>query len=99
MNLRLTALALAALLCAPSAFAQTSRYDSARDDYEIGHFDRAFAEFASLADAGHCDAARVALQMVRYGKPLYAIEFKVTPERLERWQRLSGCPATTQARR
>jgi hypothetical protein len=41
----------------------------------------------------------VAQQMVRYGKPLYATEFKVAAERLERWQRLSGCPATALARR
>jgi hypothetical protein len=99
MKLFLVSLTLALLLGAPSAFAQTSRYDAARDDYEIGHFDKAFAEFAALADEGHCDAARVAQQMVRYGKPLYATEFKVAAERLERWQRLSGCPATALARR
>jgi hypothetical protein len=99
MRLTLASLTLAVLLCAPSAFAQTSRYDAARDDYEIGHFDKAFAEFAALADEGHCDAARISQQMVRYGKPLYAIEFKVAAERLERWQRLSSCPATAMARR
>jgi hypothetical protein len=99
MNLRLAGLAFAALLCASSAFAQTSRYESARDAYEIGHFDKAFAEFARLADEGHCDASRVAQQMARYGRPLYGFEFNVAPERLVRWQRLSGCPATTLARR
>jgi hypothetical protein len=95
----LAGLALAALLGAPAAIAQISHYDSARADYDIGHFEQAFAEFATLADEGHCDAARVAQQMVSYGKPLYAIEFKVAPERLERWRHLSGCPATTLARR
>jgi hypothetical protein len=80
------------LLAASAAFGQTSRYDAAQVDYEIGHFDKAFAVFASLADEGHCDAARLAQQMVRYGRPLYAIDFKVAPERLERWQRLPACP-------
>lgn len=82
----------AALLAAPAAFSQNSRYEAAQVDYEIGHFDQAFATLASLADEGHCDAARQAQQMVRYGRPLYAIEFKVAPERLERWQRLPACP-------
>lgn len=77
-----------ALLATSAAFGQTSRYDAAHLDYEIGHFDKAFAIFASLADEGHCGAARLAQQMARYGRPLYAIEFKVSPERLERWQRL-----------
>jgi hypothetical protein len=85
------ALCAAALLAAPAAFGQSSRYDAAQVDYEIGHFDKAFVAFASLADEGHCDAARQAQQMVRYGRPLYAIEFKVEPERLERWRRLPAC--------
>ena len=84
--------AAAALLAAPAAFGQTSRYETAHVDYEIGHYERAFAAFATLADEGHCDAARLAQQMWRHGRPLYAIEFKVAPERLERWQRLPACP-------
>lgn len=91
-SLRATAICLAVLLTAPAAFGQTSRYEAAQVDYEIGHFDKAFATFADLADQGHCEAARLAQQMVRYGRPLYAIEFKVAPERLERWQRLPSCP-------
>jgi hypothetical protein len=75
-----------------------ARYDAARDQYEIGHFDVAFTAFAELADQGHCDAARVAQQMVRYGKVLYAIEFRVPQERIERWQRLPGCPVALAAR-
>lgn len=98
MKLILVCLTLAVLVGAPTAFAQTSRYDAARDDYEIGRFDKAFAEFAALADEGHCEAARVAQQMVRYGKALYAAEFKVPRERLERWQRLPGCPVAQAAR-
>lgn len=71
---------------------QTARLDAAREEYEVGHFAAAFASFAQLADEGHCGAARVARQMARYGRPLYAIDFEVTPERLERWQRLPACP-------
>lgn len=91
-SLRATALCVAALLAAPAAFGQGSRYDAAQVDYEIGHFDKAFAVFASLADEGHCEAARLAQQMVRYGHLLYAIDFKVASERLERWRRVPACP-------
>lgn len=92
--------ALVGLLAAASAaVAEPSRYDAARDAYEVGHYEQAFAVFAHLADDGHCDAARIARQMVRYGRPLYAIEFKVAPERIERWERVPACaPARTAAR-
>lgn len=93
-GLRAAVLCAAALLAAPAAFGQTSRYDAAHVDYEIGHYEQAFAVFASLADEGHCDAARLAQQMARYGRSLYASDFKVEPERLERWQRLPACPVT-----
>lgn len=89
---RAAVLCAAALLAAPAAFGQNSRYDAAHVDYEIGHYAQAFAVFASLADEGHCDAARLAQQMARYGRPLYAVDFKVASERLERWQRLPACP-------
>jgi hypothetical protein len=77
---------------------QTTRYDTARDEYEVGHFDAAFAAFAQLADEGHCEAARVAQQMVRYGRMLYATEFTVAPARLARWRAHTGCPTALAAR-
>jgi hypothetical protein len=89
---------VALLAAATVASAQSTRYDDARVEYEIGHFEKAFTEFARLADEGHCDAGRTALHMVRYGRALYATEFKVTPERLARWQQMNGCPAIAVAR-
>ena len=87
----LATLAASALFAAPAAFGQISRHDTARDDYEVGHYEQAFELFAALADEGHCDAARVAQQMVRYGCTLYATEFKVAQQRLERWKRVPPC--------
>lgn len=87
-------LAAAALLMAPAAFGETARYDAAHVDYEIGHYEQAFAAFAGLADEGHCDAVRIAQQMMRYGPALYAIRFDAAPERMQRWQRLAACSAT-----
>jgi cytochrome c-type biogenesis protein CcmH/NrfG len=92
------ALAASCVVALAQSPAGATRYDAARDEYEIGHYDRAFAAFAQLADEGHCDAARMAQQMVRYGRPLYHAEFKVASERLERWQRLPGCPVALAAR-
>jgi hypothetical protein len=89
-TLTLTA-ATAAALAQGVAMPDSQRYDAARDEYEIGHFQLAFAEFATLADRGHCDAARMALQMLRHGKPLYATEFQAAPERVQRWQQLPAC--------
>ena len=89
-----SALCVAALLATASAVAQGSRYDAARIDYEIGHYEQAFAVFASLADEGDCDAARLARQMALYGRPLYAIDFAVAPERLAHWQRQPDCPVS-----
>ncbi|MBL8323390.1 MAG: hypothetical protein JNJ89_00370 [Rubrivivax sp.] len=100
------------LSVAPSAFAQpqhtaalpsvvvaqATRYDTARDEYEIGHFGTAFAAFAQLADEGHCEAARVAHQMARYGRQLYAMEFSVPAPRLARWRELPGCPVALAGR-
>jgi hypothetical protein len=92
---------VAGAFAAPAAQAQphATRYEQAHVDYEIGHYQKAFAEFARLADEGHCDAARIAQQMARYGRPVYFIDFDVAPERLDRWQGLPNCPAGALARR
>ena len=71
--------------------AQAARHEAAHEAYEIGHCDAAFAAFALLADEGHCEAARIAQEMVRYGRPLYATAFTVAPGRLARWRTLPGC--------
>lgn len=72
------------------------RFEAAQEAYAIGHYGVAFAEFAALADAGHCDAGRIAQQMLRYGRVLYGVEFQLAPQRAQRWQ--EGCPARLVAR-
>ena len=68
-------------------------FKSAREAYDVGQYAEAFDAFAQLADGGHCEAARTARQMLRYGRVLYGIEFSVTSERRARWDHLAGCPA------
>lgn len=79
---------------APSAAdSAAARYDDAHVQYEIGHFALAYAMFALLADDGHCDAIRMASQMLRHGKALYSMDFAVAPQRLAQWQRHAACRA------
>lgn len=92
-------LLLATAFAHEAAAAQPARDEAAREAYENGHYDRAFAEFARLADEGHCESARVARQMARHGRTLYGVDFHVAAERLERWWRLPDCPAPRTASR
>ena len=80
------------LMAAAPARPDDSRYHEALAQYEVGHYQEAFAAFARLADEGHCEAARIARQMVRHGTKLYPTFFQVEPERLARWERATDCP-------
>lgn len=69
------------------------RYEAARAEYDNGHYRQAFEGFARLADGGHCQAARTARQMLRFGPGLYGLVFSVPPERLAQWPRPAACEA------
>jgi hypothetical protein len=78
--------------------------DAALVAYERNHWDAAYAAFTALADRGHPEAARFALQMWRHGPALYRRSFVASEQQLGRWSRLWGCgseladPACLQAR-
>jgi hypothetical protein len=92
--LRAAILALPLLALAP-ARAQPIDIDAAHEAYAQGHYDRAYAGFSRLADAGHADAARIAWLMHRHGERLYGRPFEATPyQQLNwawRWQCGSAC--------
>ena len=88
----------AVALVASSALAEDTRLQRAHDEYAIGHYGSAFALFSSLAGEGHCEAARIALLMQRFGPPLYATDFQVPRQRIEAWQRAPGCSVAPVAR-
>lgn len=90
-------LLLAALAAFP-AWAQDSRLDDAGRHYEAGHYAEAFVRYASLADEGHCEAARIARLMARHGRRLYDTPFQVPDSRLRAWQRLAGCAGPHEGR-
>jgi hypothetical protein len=65
--------------------AADARTGEARIAYENGHYARAFELFAGLADAGHAEAARITLQMHRFGPALFGQRFEASEARRARW--------------
>jgi|GEM_PF-1703177 len=70
---------------------QARQFDAALVEYERNHWPQAFAALSALADRGHTEAARMALQMWRYGPALYGREFVATSRQVEAWARGWGC--------
>ena len=84
-------LPLAAVAQANSTAEQEQRFAAAQDEYEAGHYAAAFSTFAALADAGHVQSARIALQMLRHGSSLYRTRFAAGPKQVERWSHTWNC--------
>jgi hypothetical protein len=98
-----TALARAALLGAlfagitagaqtPAAIDTAAAFDNALVAYERNHWDSAYAAFTALADQGHPEAARLALQMWRHGPGLYRRRF-LPAHTAGCWSRVWRCGA------
>ena len=94
------AFAVVLALLAGAASAQPTRtsdaapaFDAAMVAYERNHWDEAFAALARLADRGHPEAARMALQMWRFGPKLYQTDFSASAAQVERWTQLWSCSA------
>ena len=84
-------LPLAAAAQTPSVAEQERAYAAAQAEYEVGHYAAAFTGFAALADAGHAESARIAMQMQRYGPGLYQMRFAAGPQQIGRWTALVSC--------
>ncbi len=84
---------LAGAASAQNADASDSRqdFDAAMASYERNHWDEAFAALVRLADRGHPEAARMALQMWRFGPKLYQSNFSASAAQVERWTQLWAC--------
>lgn len=102
---RRAGIALAAAVLAFAAFAVRAEpavdaamavaYDEALAEYERCHWPEAFQALAQLADRGHAQAARVALQMRRFGPALYGWTFTASAAQIGRWTLLRGCAGET----
>jgi hypothetical protein len=67
------------------------RFDAARAQHDLGNVAEAFAALATLADEGHCEAARLALQMIYAGPEAYLMSFRAGPKQMSRWRSLPNC--------
>ena len=65
-------------------------FETAQLDYERNHWPQAYAAFAALADRGHGEAARIALQMARHGPKLYGTSFAASDGQRQRWAALAA---------
>lgn len=90
-GLRLVVAALALGACGVAARAQGAddarAFEGALQAYRDNHWRDAFAAFARLADRGHPEASRVALQMWTWGPRLYGVGFDASVQQVERWRR------------
>lgn len=94
----LTGMVSVLALLAAAASAQRShdssadaRFEEAFVAYERNHWDESYAAFAALADKGHRESARIALQMWRHGRALYRTSFVAGPDQVQRWSRVASC--------
>ncbi len=62
-------------------------WQRAQEDYAVGRYADAYGGFAHLADSGRAEAARVAIQMHRFGPMLYRQSFTASREQLRQWHR------------
>lgn len=63
-------------------------FETAMAAYERNHWYAAYTAFGTLADRGHPEAARIALQMWLYGPMLYTTSFVAPAQQLQRWSRV-----------
>ena len=83
-------LALAQPLTAAEATAV--HFDAAMLHLERCQWPQAFQRFAALADAGHDQAARIALLMQAHGTRLFGGRFSADASRRERWLDVAAAP-------
>jgi hypothetical protein len=81
----------------PAAAATAALFEQGQAHYEAGRYAQAYALFARLADEGHAEAARIALQMRQWGPRLYGTTFTAGPKQLERWRALLPRATTPRA--
>ena len=68
-----------------SAASDEERFADAMALYRDGRYSAAYGHFATLADGGHADAARIALLMVRFGPQLYGVPWSASDYQVARW--------------
>ena len=77
----------------PAAYddALTREFDEALTAYERNQWPEVYRAMSELARRGHPEAARIALQMWRYGPTLYGLTFSASAAEVEHWAQTWGC--------
>lgn len=83
-----TTIATTAALAAPEPATAGARWDEAQAAFRAGHYAAAYGRFAALADAGHADAAEMALAMLRQGPALFGSSWTASAQQQRRWATL-----------
>jgi hypothetical protein len=98
-HLQRVGLGLAAALSMLAAAAQTTSpeadagglFRAAQEEYEANHWAAAYAGFVAAAALGHCEAARIALQMRRHGPVLYGVALPASEQEPQAWKQAQTC--------
>jgi len=70
-------------------------FEQAIDHFAHGRWAEAFEVLAPLADAGHRQAARIALLMTTRGPRLFGRTFSASPSQRERWHVIAAATSTS----
>jgi len=69
------------------------RFGQALAAYANNDWAQAYATLGALADEGHRESARLALQMARHGQRLFGMRFELSCRRQALWSALADRPA------
>lgn len=73
------------------------RFGRALAAYANNDWAQAYATLGALADEGHRESARLALQMTRHGQHLFGMRFELSARRQAYWVALAGALAPLSA--
>ena len=82
-----------------TARATPSAFDRAIEHFAHGHWSEAFEELIPLADAGHREAARIAMLMTTRGPRLFGQTFPASPAQRQRWHVVASRVYTAEPKR
>lgn len=71
------------------------RFGQALQACADGRWQPAYDQLAALADEGHAEAMRLALQMTRHGQRLFGLRCNLLPQRRARWAALAWSAGRT----
>ena len=84
-RMRVTGVGAAGATSSTPAIDREQRFEDAMALMEAGDWKRAFTSLAQLADAGHPQAARIAMVFVRRGASLFGGTFSAGARQRECW--------------